>query len=86
MKKPFLKLRDTWRLWRYRNKMRSGEYAGLLGDLSSSSHGESQSQWVPKRLVFARESEGQKVCGGSEGRLQAGLERLRTTLTAREET
>src|SRR6266550_2429155 len=48
MKKPFFKLRDVWRLWRYRSKMRSGEYAGLLGNLVLSSHPETYSQWMPK--------------------------------------
>ena len=60
MKKPFFKLRDMWRLWRYRSKMRSGEYAGLLGHLVLSAHPESYSQWMPKDFSLLQEKWGKK--------------------------
>ena len=60
VKKPYFKLRDAWRLWRYRSKMRSGEYAGLLGKLASASRGESHNQWAPSDWSFLEKARGKK--------------------------
>lgn len=60
MKKPFFKMRDRWRLWRYRSKMRSGEYAGLLGHLVLSSRRETYSQWAPKDFSSLQKKWGKK--------------------------
>ncbi len=58
--KPFFKFRDAWNLWRYREKMRSGEYARLLGLLVSESHGESQHQWATRDWSFLEKARGKK--------------------------
>ena len=60
VKKPFLKLRDSWNLWRHRNKMRSGEYVGWLANLASEACSESRSQWSPSDWSLLQKKRGAK--------------------------
>jgi hypothetical protein len=60
MEKPFFKLRNRWCLWRYRSKMHSGEYAGLLGKLVLSARGDTHSKWAPNDLSSVKIRWGKK--------------------------
>jgi hypothetical protein len=60
MKEPILKLRATWNLWRYREKMRSGEYVRWLADLASETYAESRDQWSPDDWTLLEKKRGAK--------------------------
>ena len=60
MKKPFLKLQDAWNLWRYRSRMCSGEFAGLLANLASEACGKSHGQRAPSDWSLLEKKRGAK--------------------------
>lgn len=47
VKKPFLKIREQYNLWRYRNKLRSGEYVNWLVHLIDDARHETHDKWTP---------------------------------------
>jgi hypothetical protein len=58
VQQPLVKLRDTWNLWRYRKKLRSGEYEGWLAKLVSEAGRESR--WAPEDWSSLEKTRGAK--------------------------
>jgi hypothetical protein len=60
MRRTFHEFRYAWNLWRYREKMRSGEYVGLLANLVLEACGTSGDQWSPSNWSLLEKKRGAK--------------------------
>jgi len=60
IKEPLREFRAKWNLWRYRGKMRSGEYVGWLVSLAEEACEESRNQWSPNDWSLLEKKRGAK--------------------------
>ena len=58
--RPLRVAQTSWNLWRYRHKLRSGEYVGWLARLASEAVGDSAARWTPSDWSLLEAKRGAK--------------------------